>query len=260
MPHFRTGVIVMLQRPILDVQGNTVEQALHAIGFEMMHNVRIGSTSSWSWKPNPPSGRASSSRMPAGSSWQTRSSRSTTSPALEEVPTPELAHEVRHRGLPWLQLRLGHLPRGAHRAGRGCHISVAQDTQLPHDLDCIVLPGGFSYGDYLRSGAIARFSPIMREVIRFARSGGLVLESAMASRSCAKAGCCPGHSCATAVCALCAGRFSCGWSARIRPLLTRLPRAAPTHPYCPRRGELLRRSGDPRRAPSQWADCAALLR
>ncbi|MDT7923771.1 MAG: phosphoribosylformylglycinamidine synthase subunit PurS [Chlorobiota bacterium] len=42
MPHFRTGVIVMLQRPILDVQGNTVEQALHAIGFEMMHNVRIG--------------------------------------------------------------------------------------------------------------------------------------------------------------------------------------------------------------------------
>jgi phosphoribosylformylglycinamidine synthase len=50
-----------------------------------------------------------------------------------------------------------------------------QDTRLPHDLDCIVLPGGFSYGDYLRSGAIARFSPIMREVIRFARSGGLVL-------------------------------------------------------------------------------------
>ncbi len=42
MPHFRTGVIVMLQRPILDVQGNTVEQALQAIGFEMMHNVRIG--------------------------------------------------------------------------------------------------------------------------------------------------------------------------------------------------------------------------
>lgn len=40
--------------------------------------------------------------------------------------------------------------------------------------DCIVLPGGFSYGDYLRSGAIARFSPIMREVISFAKNGGLV--------------------------------------------------------------------------------------
>ena len=41
--------------------------------------------------------------------------------------------------------------------------------------DCIVLPGGFSYGDYLRSGAIARFSPIMNSVIRYAKKGGLVL-------------------------------------------------------------------------------------
>jgi phosphoribosylformylglycinamidine synthase subunit PurQ / glutaminase len=41
--------------------------------------------------------------------------------------------------------------------------------------DCIVLPGGFSYGDYLRSGAIARFSPIMDAVIKFANEGGYVL-------------------------------------------------------------------------------------
>jgi len=47
-----------------------------------------------------------------------------------------------------------------------------------HDLkkvDCVVLPGGFAYGDYLRSGAIARFSPIMKEVAEFAGRGGLVL-------------------------------------------------------------------------------------
>ena len=47
-----------------------------------------------------------------------------------------------------------------------------------HDLqgvDCVVLPGGFSYGDYLRSGAIARFSPLMQEVREFAERGGLVL-------------------------------------------------------------------------------------
>ena len=47
-----------------------------------------------------------------------------------------------------------------------------------HDLknaDCIILPGGFSYGDYLRTGAIARFSPIMQEVAGFADDGGLVL-------------------------------------------------------------------------------------
>ncbi|MCS6822077.1 MAG: phosphoribosylformylglycinamidine synthase subunit PurQ [Microscillaceae bacterium] len=47
----------------------------------------------------------------------------------------------------------------------------SQDLQ---NCDCIVLPGGFSYGDYLRSGAIARFSPIMQEVIQFAQRGGYV--------------------------------------------------------------------------------------
>ncbi|MFZ0890754.1 MAG: phosphoribosylformylglycinamidine synthase subunit PurQ [Candidatus Binataceae bacterium] len=41
--------------------------------------------------------------------------------------------------------------------------------------DCVVLPGGFSYGDYLRCGALARFSPIMKSVARFAAGGGLVL-------------------------------------------------------------------------------------
>ncbi|MFZ2054741.1 MAG: phosphoribosylformylglycinamidine synthase subunit PurQ [Candidatus Aminicenantales bacterium] len=47
-----------------------------------------------------------------------------------------------------------------------------------HDLqnvDCVVLPGGFSYGDYLRSGAIARFSPLMQEVAEFADRGGMIL-------------------------------------------------------------------------------------
>ena len=41
-------------------------------------------------------------------------------------------------------------------------------------FDCLILPGGFSYGDYLRSGAIARFSPVMKSVEKFANSGGLV--------------------------------------------------------------------------------------
>src|SRR3954466_2591847 len=41
--------------------------------------------------------------------------------------------------------------------------------------DCIILPGGFSYGDYMRCGAIARFSPMMQSVIEFANKGGKVL-------------------------------------------------------------------------------------
>lgn len=49
-----------------------------------------------------------------------------------------------------------------------------KDTSLGN-CDAVILPGGFSYGDYLRCGAIARFSPVMRAVERFAAAGGLVL-------------------------------------------------------------------------------------
>jgi phosphoribosylformylglycinamidine synthase subunit PurQ / glutaminase len=49
------------------------------------------------------------------------------------------------------------------------------EEALPQGTAAVVLPGGFSYGDYLRCGAIARFSPIMRAVERFAGEGGLVL-------------------------------------------------------------------------------------
>ena len=50
-----------------------------------------------------------------------------------------------------------------------------KDLSMFSSDDCIILPGGFSYGDYLRCGAIARFSPIMQSVIEFAERGGKVL-------------------------------------------------------------------------------------
>jgi phosphoribosylformylglycinamidine synthase I len=49
------------------------------------------------------------------------------------------------------------------------------EPELPADVGAVILPGGFSYGDYLRCGAIARFSPAMRAVTAFAAEGGLVL-------------------------------------------------------------------------------------
>ena len=49
-----------------------------------------------------------------------------------------------------------------------------KDSSL-QNVNVVILPGGFSYGDYLRCGAIARFSPIMKEVISFARDGGIVI-------------------------------------------------------------------------------------
>jgi phosphoribosylformylglycinamidine synthase len=64
-----------------------------------------------------------------------------------------------------------------------------------HDLqgcDFIVLPGGFSFGDYLRSGAIARFSPIMQEVIQFAAKGGYVWGICNGFQIAAEAGLVPG--------------------------------------------------------------------
>ncbi|MFW9620355.1 MAG: phosphoribosylformylglycinamidine synthase subunit PurQ [Sulfurospirillum sp.] len=50
-----------------------------------------------------------------------------------------------------------------------------KEEKLPEGTDLVVLPGGFSYGDYLRSAAIAKFSPIMKAVIEFANNGGKVL-------------------------------------------------------------------------------------
>jgi phosphoribosylformylglycinamidine synthase len=64
-----------------------------------------------------------------------------------------------------------------------------------HDLagsDVVVLPGGFSYGDYLRAGAIARFSPIMREVVEHARKGGPVLGICNGFQIACEAGLLPG--------------------------------------------------------------------
>ena len=62
----------------------------------------------------------------------------------------------------------------ARRTGTEAYFVWHRDTNLK-SADAVLLPGGFSYGDYLRSGAIARFSPIMPAVQRFAEAGGPVL-------------------------------------------------------------------------------------
>ena len=59
-------------------------------------------------------------------------------------------------------------------------------------VDCVVLPGGFSYGDYLRPGAIARFAPIMDTVARFAGAGGLVMGICNGFQTLCEAGLLPG--------------------------------------------------------------------
>ena len=66
-----------------------------------------------------------------------------------------------------------------------------KETDLS-SFDCVILPGGFSYGDYLRTGAIARFSPVMREVAEFAQRGKLVLGICNGFQTLCEAGLLPG--------------------------------------------------------------------
>ena len=61
-----------------------------------------------------------------------------------------------------------------HMLGQEARFIWHKDHEVG-DVDLVIVPGGFSYGDYLRSGAIARFSPIMEDVVRFAKSGAPVL-------------------------------------------------------------------------------------
>ena len=90
-----------------------------------------------------------------------------------EVDRAGARHEVRRRPLPRL------LRRGRRAAGlpplRATPSCSGTATATCSGVDAVVVPGGFSYGDYLRAGAIARFSPVMEAVIEFARDGGPVL-------------------------------------------------------------------------------------
>jgi phosphoribosylformylglycinamidine synthase I len=62
----------------------------------------------------------------------------------------------------------------SHNLGQKAEYIWHDSTDL-NGADCVILPGGFSYGDYLRCGAIAKFSPVMQAVRRFAADGGLVM-------------------------------------------------------------------------------------
>ena len=83
-------------------------------------------------------------------------------------------------------IRIGILVFPGSNCDQDCHHAVTQvlgasaefiwhkTAKLP-PVDAVIIPGGFSYGDYLRTGAIARFSPVMADVTRFAHDGGLVV-------------------------------------------------------------------------------------
>ena len=102
---------------------------------------------------------------------------------------------------------------GDHDALMGVQLGLGQPAELvwyrETDLsrfDCILVPGGFSYGDYLRAGAIARFAPVMESVARFAADGGPVLGICNGFQVLAEAGLLPG-----ALLRNDSLRFNCSW-------------------------------------------------
>lgn len=78
-----------------------------------------------------------------------------------------------------------------HVMGQGCEFVWHEDVNLGR-FDCIIIPGGFSYGDYLRTGAIASLSPIMDSVEKFASRGGPVLGTCNGFQILVEAGLLPG--------------------------------------------------------------------
>ena len=126
-----------------------------------------------------------------------------------------------------------------------------EDTDLS-SYDCMVAPGGFSYGDYLRAGAIARFAPVMGALERYAADGKPVIGSCNGFQVLCEAGLLPG--------ALVRNEhleFRCEWT-HLRAETTASPftsRCAPgqvlARPHRPRRGPLLRRRGHARRPQRQ---------
>ena len=85
-----------------------------------------------------------------------------------------------------------------HVLGQDARFLWHKETSLL-GADVVILPGGFSHGDYLRTGAIARFSPIMSRLLSLPRPAARCSASAMDSRFCSSAGCCRARCCATAM-------------------------------------------------------------
>ena len=153
----RARVLIRPKAGILDPQGQTVERALPALGFEGVAQ-----------RARRPAGRARR-RGPVAAAGDVRAAAA--NPLIEDYEIR--AREVRRRPLPRLVRRPWTRCSPRERVGDAVPLWHA-DRDL-HGVDAVVIPGGFSYGDYLRVGAIARFAPVMAEVERFARAGGPVL-------------------------------------------------------------------------------------
>ncbi len=166
---FAVEVLVTLKPGLADPQGKAVEGALPALGWTNVSGVRVG--------------KHVRLEVEAGSESEARTQVEEMSGRLLSNPVIEDSRILEVRGAVSARIGVVTFPgslddRDALRAvelmgGEGVPLWHA-DPDL-EGVDGVILPGGFSYGDYLRCGAIARFAPVMEEIRGFAARGGPVL-------------------------------------------------------------------------------------
>ena len=167
-------VYVTPKRGILDPQGKAVQQSLHALGFAEVGDVRVGKYVELRLRDVDRA--AARERACAAMCEQLLANGVIEDFRVEIVEERRVADALGRGHLPGLERRPRHAARRRARPRRRRGAAVAQGPTTCTGVDCVVLPGGFSYGDYLRCGAIARFSPDHGGGRRGTRSaGGLVL-------------------------------------------------------------------------------------
>ncbi len=163
----------MLIRPkagILDPQGIAVQQALPALGFDGVQEVHVGRMVELE-VPDPARLPEMCEKLLANPLVEDYEIRGRSASTRAEAP-PRGRDEIRRPAIP----RSCDEVDAQLAAGRVGEAEILWHGERDlKGVDAVIVPGGFSYGDYLRAGAIARFAPMMESVIDFARQGGLVL-------------------------------------------------------------------------------------
>ena len=203
----KARVFVTLKPSVFDPQGHTIVEALHSLGYGDVADVRQGkffeidlNVATAARRPRQLAAEVAdrvlanpviesfrieltAGRGAGGPADQRQEAKPMTF-AVVVFPGSNCDHDAYHAV--------------KHVLGQEARFVWHKDTSLG-DADVVILPGGFSHGDYLRTGAIARFSPIMAG--RAGVCGGRPARcsaSATGSRSCSSAACCPARCCATA--------------------------------------------------------------
>ena len=169
-------VEVQLRPGIADPQGATIERALPALGFSDVHTLRVGRAIRFEVEaPDEPAAAGIAEDL---------ASRLLANPVIEQAEVKVGATSATHERPP-MSVRIGVVVF----PGTNCEHDVVKSVdalggeaelvwhgaKTLAGFDAVVLPGGFAHGDYLRPGALARFSPVMEAVMRFAAAGGPVL-------------------------------------------------------------------------------------